>query len=64
MPTANADAQPTAGTGGTALGELPPSGFISAGATSITTTLGATAKGLEEMDERQLATQVWLSSFG
>jgi len=64
MPTANADAQPTASIDDITLGELTPSGFISVGAASISTTPGVAAKALEEMDERQLATQVCLSSFG
>lgn len=34
------------------------SGFISVGAASAAATLGATARALEEWDERQLTTQV------
>lgn len=58
MPSANADAQPLAGSDGTVPAEPTPLGFIAVGAASTTPTLGASAKSLEEMDERQLATQV------
>jgi hypothetical protein len=58
MPTPNPDVQSMTSLDGTTLAEPTPSGFISVGAASITTTLGAAARALEEMDERQLATQV------
>lgn len=59
MPTANADVQPSASIDGTAVNESMPSGFISVGSASSAATLVAvTANALEEMDERQLTTQV------
>lgn len=60
MPTVNTDVQPVASIDGAALGEYVPPGFISVGAASSTSALGVTAKALDEMDERQLSTQVCL----
>lgn len=64
MPSVNVDLQPSANIDGTTAAELVPSGFISAGAPSGATVLGATAKSLEAMDESQLTTQVRFSLLG
>ena len=57
MPTANVDAQSVASIDAI-LGDSTPSGFISVGTASSGSTLGVTARTLEEMDEGQLTTQV------
>ena len=66
MPTTNPDVQSMTSFDGTTLGGPTPFGFISVGAGSTTTTLGLTARAMEEMDERQLTAQVccspWLSA--
>ena len=58
MPTQSTDVQSMASFDGTTVGEPTPSGFITVGAASSTTALGVTAKPLEDLDERQLTTQV------
>lgn len=64
MPSVNTDVQPAASFDGMTLDEFTPSGFISVGTASSTTTLGATAKALDEMDQRQLTTQVCFRLVG
>lgn len=58
MPTQSTDVQSMASFDGTTGGEPTPSGFITVGAASSTTALGVTAKPLEDLDERQLTTQL------
>ena len=64
MPSVNTDALPTASIDGIGLGESVPSGFISVGAASSMSILGVTAKARDEMDERQLSTQVCFRLVG
>lgn len=58
MPTQSTDVQSMTSLDGITLGGPTPSGFISVGAASSTTTLGVPATPLEDLDERQLTTQV------
>jgi len=62
MPSVNVDVQqPSANIDGITMAESMPSGFISAGVASSASALGVAT---EEMDERQLTTQVCFSLVG